>query len=109
VLDQCCAALLPVDRRMTAVATLAAAWGSSLSNQALKGLEPSSGETMTPFAGVIPVRCLGSVSLSWITDSLNSGYDGVVLMGFRRDDDYQCHFVRGSALDVGNSQGYAGR
>ena len=57
-----------------------------------------SGVTMTPFARVIPVRCLGSVSLSWITDSLNSGYDGVVLMGCRRDDDYQCHFVRGSAL-----------
>ena len=38
-----------------------------------------SGQTMTPFARVIPVRCLGSVSLSWITDSLNSGYDGVVL------------------------------
>jgi quinone-modifying oxidoreductase subunit QmoB len=51
-----------------------------------------------PYVRVIPVRCLGSVSLSWITDSLNSGYDGVVLMGCRRDDDYQCHFVRGSAL-----------
>jgi coenzyme F420-reducing hydrogenase delta subunit len=58
------------------------------------------------------LRCrvtLRKPDLSWITDSLNSGYDGVVLMGFRRDDDYQCQFVRGSALDVGNSQGYAGR
>jgi len=57
-----------------------------------------SGEEITPWARVIPVRCLGSVSLSWITDSLNSGYDGIVLMGCRRDDDYQCHFVRGSAI-----------
>ncbi len=57
-----------------------------------------SGAQMTPFARVIPVRCLGSVSLSWITDALNSGYDGIVLMGCRRDDDYQCHFVRGSAI-----------
>jgi quinone-modifying oxidoreductase subunit QmoB len=56
------------------------------------------GEEITPFARVIPVRCLGSVSLSWITDALNSGYDGIVLMGCRRDDDYQCHFVRGSAM-----------
>jgi len=56
------------------------------------------GEEVTPFARVIPVRCLGSVSLSWVTDALNSGYDGIVLMGCRRDDDYQCHFVRGSAL-----------
>ncbi len=56
------------------------------------------GEELTPWARVIPVRCLGSVSLSWITDALNSGYDGIVLMGCRRDDDYQCHFVRGSKM-----------
>jgi quinone-modifying oxidoreductase, subunit QmoB len=56
------------------------------------------GQEITPWARVIPVRCLGSVSLSWITDGLNSGYDGIVLMGCRRDDDYQCHFVRGSAM-----------
>ena len=57
-----------------------------------------SGGQISPFARVIPVRCLGSVSLSWITDALNSGYDGIVLMGCRRDDDYQCHFVRGSKM-----------
>jgi quinone-modifying oxidoreductase subunit QmoB len=56
------------------------------------------GVHISPFARVIPVRCLGSVSLSWVTDSLNSGYDGIVLMGCRRDDDYQCHFVRGSKM-----------
>jgi quinone-modifying oxidoreductase subunit QmoB len=56
------------------------------------------GIATTPFVRVVPVRCLGSVSLSWITDSLNSGFDGIVLMGCRRDDDYQCHFVRGSAI-----------
>ncbi|KOR27967.1 heterodisulfide reductase, partial [Achromatium sp. WMS1] len=56
------------------------------------------GETITPYARVIPVRCLGSISMSWITDALNNGYDGIVLMGCRRDDDYQCHFVRGSAM-----------
>jgi quinone-modifying oxidoreductase subunit QmoB len=53
---------------------------------------------LTQWARVIPVRCLGSVSLSWVTDALNSGYDGIVLMGCRRDDDYQCHFLRGSAM-----------
>lgn len=57
-----------------------------------------SGQEISPWARVIPVRCLGSVSLSWITDSMNSGYDGVVLMGCRRDENYQCHFVRGSAM-----------
>jgi quinone-modifying oxidoreductase, subunit QmoB len=48
------------------------------------------------FTRIIPVRCLGSVSLSWITDSLNSGYDGIILMGCPSGDDYQCHFVKGS-------------
>ncbi|RKZ55275.1 MAG: heterodisulfide reductase, partial [Gammaproteobacteria bacterium] len=50
------------------------------------------------FTRVIPVRCLGSVSLSWITDSMNSGYDGIMLMGCPSGDDYQCHFVKGSLM-----------
>ncbi len=57
-----------------------------------------SGQQISPWARVIPVRCLGSVSLSWITDSMNNGFDGIVLMGCQRGDDYQCHFVRGSAM-----------
>ena len=48
------------------------------------------------FTRIIPVRCLGSVSLSWITDYMNSGFDGVILMGCPSGDDYQCHFVKGS-------------
>ncbi len=47
---------------------------------------------------VIPVRCLGSVNMSWITDSLNNGYDAVLLMGCKHGDEYQCHFVKGSEL-----------
>jgi quinone-modifying oxidoreductase subunit QmoB len=57
-----------------------------------------SGQEISPWARVIPVRCLGSVSLSWITDSMNNGYDGIVMMGCQRGDDYQCHFVRGSTM-----------
>ena len=56
------------------------------------------GEEISPWARVIPVRCLGSVSLSWVTDSLNNGFDGIIMMGCKRGDDYQCHFVRGSAM-----------
>ena len=52
----------------------------------------------SPFARVIPVRCLGSTSMSWITDSLNSGYDAVLLMGCKHGENYQCHFVKGSEL-----------
>ncbi|MBI3575827.1 MAG: hydrogenase iron-sulfur subunit [Gammaproteobacteria bacterium] len=50
------------------------------------------------FARIIPVRCLGSVNTIWVTDALNSGYDGVVLMGCQKGDNYQCHFVKGSEL-----------
>jgi len=50
------------------------------------------------FVRVIPVRCLGSVNTIWITDALNAGYDGVMMMGCKKGDEYQCHFVKGSEL-----------
>jgi len=50
------------------------------------------------FVRIIPVRCLGSVNTIWITDALNSGYDGIILMGCQKGDNYQCHFVKGSEL-----------
>ena len=50
------------------------------------------------FVRAIPVRCLGSVNTIWITDALNSGYDGVMMMGCKHGDNYQCHFVKGSEL-----------
>ncbi|HXZ47724.1 MAG TPA: hydrogenase iron-sulfur subunit, partial [Usitatibacter sp.] len=50
------------------------------------------------FVRAIPVRCLGSVNAIWITDALNSGYDGVMMMGCKHGDNYQCHFVKGSEL-----------
>ena len=56
------------------------------------------GNHYSPFARVIPVRCLGSVNTIWVTDALNSGYDGIVLMGCQKGDNYQCHFVKGSEI-----------
>ncbi len=53
---------------------------------------------LSPFVRVLPVRCLGSVSALCISDALSSGYDGIMLMGCKSGDDYQCHFVRGSAM-----------
>ncbi|MFA7269047.1 MAG: FAD-dependent oxidoreductase [Sterolibacterium sp.] len=50
------------------------------------------------FVRIIPVRCLGSVNAIWITDALNSGYDGVMMMGCKHGENYQCHFVKGSEL-----------
>jgi quinone-modifying oxidoreductase, subunit QmoB len=47
---------------------------------------------------VIPVRCLGSVSLLCISDALSAGYDGIILLGCKSGDNYRCHFVKGSAM-----------
>jgi quinone-modifying oxidoreductase subunit QmoB len=47
---------------------------------------------------IIPLRCLGSMNSVWVSDALSRGYDGVVLIGCKKGDDYQCHFIRGSEL-----------
>src|SRR5579875_1482284 len=47
---------------------------------------------------VIPLRCLGSMNIVWIADALSRGIDGVLLMGCKFGEDYQCHFLRGSEL-----------
>ncbi|WP_456431886.1 FAD-dependent oxidoreductase [Thermosulfuriphilus sp.] len=46
----------------------------------------------------IPVRCLGSVNVAWIKDALSTGTDGVILIGCRYGENYQCHFIKGSEL-----------
>jgi quinone-modifying oxidoreductase subunit QmoB len=51
-----------------------------------------------PFVRVIPVRCLGSVNVVWVSEAISAGFDGVLLIGCRYGDDYQCHFVKGSEL-----------
>ena len=47
---------------------------------------------------VIPLRCLGSLNIVWIADALARGIDGVMLLGCKFGDNYQCHFIRGSEL-----------
>ena len=47
---------------------------------------------------VIPLRCLGSLNIVWIADALSRGIDGVMLLGCKYGDNYQCHFIRGSEL-----------
>jgi quinone-modifying oxidoreductase subunit QmoB len=54
--------------------------------------------TYSAFVRVIPVRCLGSVNTIWVTDALNGGWDGVMMLGCKKGDDYQCHFVKGSEM-----------
>ncbi len=52
----------------------------------------------SPYIRFIPVRCLGSINLVWVADALSMGIDGLLLMGCRHGDDYQCHFMKGSEL-----------
>ncbi len=46
----------------------------------------------------IPLRCLGSFNMVWVSDALSRGFDGIVLLGCKSGDDYQCHFAKGSEL-----------
>jgi quinone-modifying oxidoreductase, subunit QmoB len=51
-----------------------------------------------PWVRFIPMRCLGSLNLVWIADALSKGIDGIILLGCKHGDDYQCHFIQGSEL-----------
>ena len=50
------------------------------------------------FVRFIPLRCMGSVNLVWIADALSRGIDGILMLGCKHGEDYQCHFVKGSEL-----------
>ncbi len=69
-------------------------------NDALPSLDMAAKHRLkiNPFARIVPVRCLGSMNVVWIADALSSGYDGVLLIGCKHGDDYQCHFIKGSEL-----------
>ncbi len=54
--------------------------------------------TYNPNIRVIPLRCLGSTNLVWIADAMSKGIDGLIMMGCKHGDDYQCHFIKGSEL-----------
>ena len=69
-------------------------------NDALPALDDAAmkGAAWNPWMRVIPVRCLGSVNLAWVAESVSRGMDGILLIGCKRGDDYQCHYVEGSQL-----------
>jgi len=43
------------------------------------------------------------VNIVWITEAISAGFDGIILIGCKYGDDYQCHFIKGSEL--ANSRG----
>lgn len=69
-------------------------------NDAYPALDQAGARRATYDASVriVPLRCLGSMNIVWIADALSRGMDGVLLLGCRFGDDYQCHFIRGSEL-----------
>ncbi|MDR3554445.1 MAG: hydrogenase iron-sulfur subunit [Syntrophobacteraceae bacterium] len=56
------------------------------------------GLSYNPWVRIISVRCLGSVNLVWMADALSKGIDGILLLGCKHGNDYQCHFIKGSEL-----------
>lgn len=69
-------------------------------NDAYPALEMAAmrGHGWSPYVRFIPVRCLGSVNAIWVADAMSKGVDGVMMLGCKHGDDYQCHFIKGSEL-----------
>jgi len=55
-------------------------------------------KALHPSVRIIPVRCLGSTNLVWVADAFSRGVDGLLLLGCKFGENYQCHFVKGSEL-----------
>ncbi len=53
---------------------------------------------LNPLIRFVPLRCMGSFNLVWVSDAFSRGVDGILLLGCKHGDDYQCHFVKGSEL-----------
>lgn len=51
-----------------------------------------------PAIRFIQLRCLGSMNLVWIADAFSRGVDGMLLLGCKFGENYQCHFAKGSEL-----------
>jgi quinone-modifying oxidoreductase subunit QmoB len=46
----------------------------------------------------IQLRCLGSMNLVWIADAFSRGIDGMLVLGCKYGENYQCHMAKGSEL-----------
>ncbi|MCK5376912.1 MAG: hydrogenase iron-sulfur subunit, partial [Acidobacteria bacterium] len=69
-------------------------------NDAVPALDTAAanGAKWNPWTRVIPIRCLGSTNIVWIAEAVSRGIDGVILIGCKYGDDYQCHYMTGSEL-----------
>ncbi len=53
---------------------------------------------LNPCIRFVPLRCMGSFNLVWVSDAFSRGIDGMILLACKSGDDYQCHFAKGSEL-----------
>ncbi|KJR43790.1 Methyl-viologen-reducing hydrogenase, delta subunit [Candidatus Magnetoovum chiemensis] len=53
---------------------------------------------LNPNFRFVTLRCLGGTNLVWIADALSGGVDGIILIGCKFGEDYQCHFIKGSQM-----------
>lgn len=69
-------------------------------NDALPALDIMAAKRMqfNSMVRIIPLRCLGSMNSIWISDALARGFDGAILIGCKKGENYQCHFIKGSEL-----------
>jgi len=69
-------------------------------NDAMPALEQLAMERkkISPYIRFIPLRCLGGNNLVFVSDALSVGVDGMMYLGCKYGDDYQCHFIKGSEL-----------
>ena len=60
--------------------------------------DPESMMTVSPSSTFrrVTFPAMGAVNTVWIADALSGGIDGVLLIGCKHGDDYQCHYIRGS-------------
>ncbi len=56
------------------------------------------GKKIDPAVRFVSMRCLGGMNLVWVADALSKGIDGMLLLGCKYGENYQCHFVKGSEL-----------
>jgi len=69
-------------------------------NDAMPALEQMAMDRarISPYVRFIPLRCLGGNNLVFVSDALSAGIDGMMYLGCKHGDDYQCHFIKGSEL-----------
>ncbi|MFC2171920.1 FAD-dependent oxidoreductase [Acidobacteriota bacterium] len=52
----------------------------------------------SPHIRLLPLRCLGNMNPVLVADALSAGFDGILMIGCKYGDDYQCHYMKGSEL-----------